>query len=91
MVSTYLTYRTYAQDLTKSLARTAAQPDLLRDKQYYEANIGNVKTVDEFINDRRLFGYAMKAHGLEDMTYAKAFMRRSWKAISTTPRALPAS
>ena len=76
MVSTYLTYRTYAQDLTKSLARTAAQPDLLRDKQYYEANIGNVKTVDEFINDRRLFGYAMKAHGLEDMTYAKAFMKK---------------
>ena len=49
---------------------------MLRDQEYYEANIGNVTSVDEFINDRRLFGYAMKAHGLEDMTYAKAFMKK---------------
>ena len=76
MVSTYLTYRTYTQDLTRSLARTAAKPDVLRDKEYYETNIGKVRTVDEFISDRRLFGYAMKAYGLEDMTYAKAFMRK---------------
>jgi hypothetical protein len=29
-----------------------------------------------FLEDRRLFAFAMKAHGLEDMTYAKAFMRK---------------
>ena len=76
MVSTYSTYRTYTQDLPRSLALTAAKPDVTRDKEYYETNIGKVTTVDEFLNDRRLFGYAMKAHGLEDMTYAKAFMRK---------------
>ncbi len=76
MVSTYSAYRTYTQDLARSLALTAAKPDVARDKEYYAANIGKVKTVDEFLNDRRLFGYAMKAHGLEDMTYAKAFMRK---------------
>jgi hypothetical protein len=75
MLSTYLAFRNLTQDLTKSLARTAAKPDVQRDKEYYEANIGKVRTVDEFLNDRRLFGYAMKAHGLEDMTYAKAFMK----------------
>jgi hypothetical protein len=76
MVSTYSAYRTYTQDLFRSLALTAAKPDVARGKEYYEANIGKVTTVDEFLNDRRLFGYAMKAHGLEDMTYAKAFMRK---------------
>ena len=76
MLSTYLAFRNLTQDLTKSLARTAAKPDVQRDKEYYEANIGKVRTVDEFLNDRRLFGYAMKAHGLEDMTYAKAFMKK---------------
>jgi hypothetical protein len=35
-----------------------------------------VTSVDDLLNDRRLFAYAMKAHGLEDMTYAKAFMRK---------------
>ena len=76
MTSTYLTYRMYAQDLTKSLARTASKPDVAREEKYYQDNIGKVTSVDEFLNDRRLFAYAMKAHGLEDMTYAKAFMRK---------------
>ena len=33
-------------------------------------------SVDDFLNNRRLFAYAMKAYGLEEMTYAKAFMRK---------------
>src|SRR6185312_10324565 len=32
--------------------------------------------VDDFIDNTRLFSYAMKAYGLEDMTCAKAFMRK---------------
>ena len=33
-------------------------------------------SVDQLLKDRRLFSIAMKAHGLEDMTYATAFMRK---------------
>src|SRR5262245_43561 len=76
MTSTYLAYRLLSQDFSKALARTAAKPDVARDEKYYEDNIGKVKSVDDFLNDRRLFAYAMKAYGLEDMTYAKAFMRK---------------
>ena len=32
--------------------------------------------VDEFLDDYRLYTYAVKAYGLEDMGYAKAFMRK---------------
>ena len=37
-----------------------------RETAYYLANIGKVKSIDEFVKDDRLFRYAMKAHGLED-------------------------
>ena len=43
---------------------------------YYLKHIGDVKSIDDFIKDTRLFNYAMKAFGLEDMAYAKAFMRK---------------
>lgn len=76
MPSTFLTYRTLTQDLTKSLARTASKVDVAREEKYYLENIGKVKSVDDLLKDRRLFAHAMKAHGLDDMTYATAFMRK---------------
>ncbi len=76
MISTYLTYQLLNQDLSKSLARTAGRPEVERERKYYEDNIGKVTSVDDFLKNRRLFAYAMKAYGLEDMTYAKAFMRK---------------
>lgn len=62
--------------MDKTLSRTAARPDVARDTEYYLENIGKVKTVDDFLADDRLYRFAMKAHGLEDMAYAKAFMRK---------------
>jgi len=76
MVSTYLSYTLLTRDLSKSLVRIAQQASVKREAEYYEANIGKVKTVDDLMKDDRLYRYAMKAYGLEDMTYAKAFMRK---------------
>lgn len=76
MTSTYTAYRLFSQDLSASLARTEAKTDVAREAQYYKDNIDAVTSVDDFLNDRRLFSYAMKAHGLEDMVYAKAFMKK---------------
>lgn len=76
MVSTYLDYSRITRDMRSSLNRVAQQPLVAREAEYYRENIGKVKTVDEFLDDYRLYSYAMKAHGLEDMTYAKAFMRK---------------
>lgn len=76
MTSTFLLYTSYASDLTKSLQRVASMSTVKRDTQYYEDNIGKVKSVDDFLNNTRLFSFAMKAYGLEDMTYAKAFMKK---------------
>jgi hypothetical protein len=76
MVSTYLSYNLVNRDMKGQLDRVAKQPEVARDQAYYDANIGTVKTSDEFVDNYRLFSYAMKAYGLEDMTYAKAFMKK---------------
>ncbi|TXH99671.1 MAG: DUF1217 domain-containing protein [Rhizobium sp.] len=76
MISTYLGYVTATKDMASTLARVARQATVKSDQQYYDAHIGKVKDVEEFLNDYKLYSYAMKAYGLEDMTYAKAFMKK---------------
>jgi hypothetical protein len=76
MISTYLLYQSYAGNLPKTLARIGSESTVSRSAQYYQDNIGKVKSVDDFLNNPRLFSYAMTAYGLSDMTYAKAFMKK---------------
>jgi hypothetical protein len=76
VTTTYTSYRQISADLTTSLKRVAEKPDVARETEYYLKTIGTVKTIDDFFADTRLFDYAMKAHGLEDMAYAKAFIRK---------------
>ncbi|MDH2342275.1 DUF1217 domain-containing protein [Bradyrhizobium sp. SSUT77] len=76
MVSTYFGYSYITRNLKNSLTRVEQQPDVAREAAYYKANIGKVKTVDDFMKDYRLYHYATKAYGLEDMAYAKAFMKK---------------
>lgn len=76
MVSTYLSYDLVNRDLQRNLDRVSRSSQVERERQYYDANISKVSTVDDFLKDYRLYSYAMKAHGLEDMTYAKAFMKK---------------
>ncbi|MBY5873103.1 DUF1217 domain-containing protein [Rhizobium leguminosarum] len=76
MVSTYVSYLAVARNLGASLSNVASQATVARDSNYYKENIGKVTTADEFMSDYKLYSYAMKAYGLEDMTYAKAFMKK---------------
>jgi hypothetical protein len=76
MLSTYTSYNLISRDLLTSLNTTANESANAREAAYYKENIGKVSSVDEFLDDYRLYSYAMKAHGLEEMTYAKAFMRK---------------
>jgi hypothetical protein len=76
MISTYASYRLAANDIDTSIQRVSEQPVVSREVEYYLENIGSIDTIEELIEDTRLFNFAMKAHGLEDMNYAKAFMRK---------------
>lgn len=75
-ISTYTSYLILNRDMNSSLSRVANTGEVATNTTYYEENIGKVTSVDEFVSDYRLFSYAMKAYGLEDMTYAKAFMTK---------------
>lgn len=77
MIDTNSSYRLINRDIGKSLERVEKQPITQRATEYFMENIGKVKTAEEFVNDHRLFNYAMKAFGMEDMAYAKAFMLKA--------------
>jgi hypothetical protein len=85
VINTFLSYQLITRDLAKSIDRVEAQPVVKRETEYYLANIGKVKSIEEFVKNDRLFKYAMKAHGLEDMAYAKAFMVKALKEGVTNP------
>ena len=76
MISTIVSYRLASNDIDKSIERVSSQATVSREVEYYLENIGNVKTVDDLVDDYKLFSFAMKAFGLEDMTYGKAFMKK---------------
>jgi hypothetical protein len=76
VLTTSASYALIAANLPRSLRTVAARPQVARETDYYLAHIGDVKSIDDFLNNRRLFAYAMKAFGLQDMTYAKGFMRK---------------
>ena len=74
MLGTYTQYSVITRDLDQSITQVKATPEVAREVEYYRDNIGNVTSIEDFIGDRRLFDFAMKAFGLGDMAYAKAFM-----------------
>lgn len=76
MLSTFTDYRMISANLQKSLSRTAAESTSKKEIQYFRDHIGTVKTVDEFLGNNRLYTFAMKAYGLDDMIYAKGFMKK---------------
>lgn len=76
MISASMAYNIVSGNMQKSLDRVASQATVKRDAEYYEQNINKVKDVDDFLGNYRLYSYAMTAYGLDDMTYAKAFMKK---------------
>lgn len=76
MISTSVAYNLLAKNLDRSLTTTASEKSVQTATDYYLANIGKVKSIDDFLKDTRLFKFAMKAFGLEEMDNAKAYMRK---------------
>jgi len=85
MVSTYLNYNLVSRDLQKSITKISQQADVSRDTAYYKENIGKVTSADDLLKDFRLYSYATKAYGLEDMAYAKAFLRKVLESDLSDP------
>ncbi len=76
MTSTFTSYSLVARDLPRSVDAVRKQPPVKRETDYYLTKIQSVKSVEDFVSDRRLVTYAMTAFGLKEMAYAKAFVRK---------------
>lgn len=76
MVSLITTYNRLSTNLDASIKRVSEQPVIKREADYYLKQIGNIKSVDDFMENPRIYNFALKAFGLEDMQYAKAFVRK---------------
>ncbi|WP_395686901.1 DUF1217 domain-containing protein [Aestuariivirga sp.] len=76
MLGTVSKYQQITQNIDRSLAVVARRPEIKRESDYYLANVRNVKSVDEFLRNDRIYKFAMTAFGLKDMIFGKAFMRK---------------
>lgn len=88
MLSTFLTYQLYSRDLPRTTERIAADPMNKRASEYYRANIQNVTSLDEFMNDYRLYSYALTAFGLEDQIESRALIRKVLESDPEDPKSL---
>jgi len=75
-MSALTTFNIFAGDPTAARERISQKPNIAREVEYYKENIANVKTIDDLLDDRQIFSTVMRAYGLEEMTYAKGFMRK---------------
>ncbi len=76
MTTTTMAFQAVARNLPKSLERAAAMPQTANESAYYLAHIGKIKSIDDFLGNDRIYRYAMKAFGLEEMIYAKGLVRK---------------
>lgn len=76
MLTTSDNYRIISQNLSRSLTTLSKDPQIARESKFFLENIGSIKSVDDFMKNDRIYRFAMKAFGLEDMTYAKAFVKK---------------
>jgi hypothetical protein len=87
-MSTFTDYLTIANNLSRYQTMTAADPTVAQASKYFQDNIAQIKTVDQFVNNKRIFTYAMTAFGLSDMTYAKSLIKKVLEQGTTSSGAL---
>lgn len=81
-------YRLISGNLERSLAITANQGPVKLETEYYLENYRDIKSIDDFLADNRLFRYAMTAYGLSDLAFAKGYMRKILEEGVSDPRSL---
>ena len=76
-MTTLNSYLTVENNLTRWQTMTADNPTVALQTQYYKANIGKVTSISQFLNNSRLYNYAMTAFGLgSEASYYKGLMQK---------------
>ena len=88
MSNTTTTYLSIENNLARYQKLEASQPAVKTATAYYQANIGKVKTIDQFVGDYRLLSYALNAYGLGDQINNTALIRKVLEQGTSSPKAL---
>jgi hypothetical protein len=76
MLDATLIYNSITRNFTQSLQTVAKEPTVERQTNYFLANIGNIKSASELVNNQKLYNYVLSAFGLSDMSNAKALITK---------------
>ena len=75
-ISGYAGWRFLERTLDNQQSAFSKSLPVARATDYFRANIANVRTVDDLVNDRRLLSVALGAFGLDDDINNKFFIRK---------------
>lgn len=76
MIGTLTSYKLIMRDPARSLQTVASDRVVQRETAYYESKISDVKSIDDFMNDRRIYTYALRSLGMGDMLESRALIRK---------------
>ena len=76
MLTAATAYQNVSRNLTRALDGVVRSPAVARETNYYLAHIGKVKSIDDFVSNKRVLRYALDAFGLSDIAYAGGLVRR---------------
>jgi len=88
MVSTSTRYQIITTNMTRTKALIANDAAVKREIEYYNKTIKAIKTPDDFVKNDRVFKFAMKAYGLEDMAYGKALFKKLLQEGVSSPTSM---
>ncbi len=88
MTSTTGAYLSVTQNLARYKAMTAAEPAVKSATAYYQANIGKVTSIQDFVGNYRLLSYALDAYGLGDQVHNTALIKKVLEGGVSDPKSL---
>lgn len=88
-MTTLSSYLTVMNNLSRWQTMTADNPAVALQTKYFQANIGKVTSIDQFLKDTRLYNYAMTAFGLgSEASYYKGLIRKVLEQGVSNPSSL---
>ena len=75
-MSALSTFRIFTANPVQARDAVSRRPEISRQVEHFTENIGNIKSLDDLMADQQIFSLVMQAYGLEEMIYAKAFVRK---------------
>jgi hypothetical protein len=86
--TTTSTYLSIEQNLPRYQSMISSEPAVKTATAYYAANIGNVSSISDLVDNYRLLSYALTAYGLGDQVNNKALVTQVLQGGVTSSKAL---